>query len=221
MNSKAHFVLLAFLVICLSPGRDVRGQGEKKAPDTDLDQMMEMANQMQKEAETMEKPDSKTGPSKPKKSTAELQALAKEQAAQIEQNEKAQKQKLAAALKKQLEAPGPVALPDYTPTMPEMKTDGPPVRKIIDDQVYTVVTGTSSLTPAQLGDAWEKEKTEKVSIGRSNNVFNDLKQVIIYVHPQGVFEQEVRLEAERREKEKVTRVKISSPMPKPEVEGDD
>ncbi|MGI9088165.1 MAG: hypothetical protein ACR2HH_10575 [Chthoniobacterales bacterium] len=98
-----------------------------------------------------------------------------------------------------------------------MKTDGPATRKIIDEQVYIVVTGTSTLTPAQTGDAWEKEKTEKITIGRNNNIFNDLKHVIIYVHPRDSFEQEVRMEAERKDDEKVARVKISSPLPKPDV----
>ncbi len=219
MNSKTHFVLILLLAICLSPGRDLRGQEDKEAPDPDLKEMMEMANQMQKEADKMPKANPPDDQGKPKKSMAELQAIAKQQMAEIEQKEKAQKEKLDAALKKQLEAPGPVAFPDWTPKMPEMKPDGPISRKIIDEQVNVVLTGTSALTPAELGDAWEKAKSDKVNFGRSNNRINDLKQVIIYLHPQSS-DEEVRMDAQRRDGEKVTRITISSPLPKPDVEDD-
>ncbi len=78
------------------------------------------------------------------------------------------------------------------------------------------------MTPAELGDAWEKEKSDKVNIGRSNNIINDLKQVIIYMHARGgSFDEEARMTAERRGDEKLTRITISSPQPKPDMEGDE
>ena len=60
-----------------------------------------------------------------------------------------------AALKKHLEAPGPVMLPDWIPATPEFKAAGAPARKIVDDEVRIVQTGMSSLTPKELADSWE------------------------------------------------------------------
>ena len=226
MNSNARSLLACGLAITLASAAELRAQQDKDTSDADISKLMDMTNQMQKQADDMAKhaADPQKGmPSvtpRRKKTMAELQAIARERSAQMEQRERLEKQKTALALKKQLDAPGPVALPDWTPKSPEVKTDGPATRKIIDDQVYTVVTGTSTLTPAQLGDVWEKEKPEKTSIGRSNNIINDLKQVIIYIHPQDDFDREVRLEAERKGGEKVTRVKISSPMPEPDVDAE-
>src|SRR6266513_590936 len=66
-----------------------------------------------------------------------------------------------AALQKQLEAPGPVALPDWTPKVPQFKPAGPATKKIVDDDVDIVVTGTSPLTPAELGGRWVAVKGYK------------------------------------------------------------
>ena len=60
------------------------------------------------------------------------------------------------ALQKQLEAPGPVALPDWTPKIPQFKPAGPVSKKIVGDEVDIVQTGTSPLRPAELGDSWER-----------------------------------------------------------------
>lgn len=217
---KIRSILLVLVAIGLSQGKNLCGQSEKEAPDPDLKEMLDMANQMQKEANEMQKTNPSVNPGK-KTSMAELQAAAKQQAAQMDQEEKLSKAKEDAALKKQLEASGPAVFPDWTPKMPEMKPDGPVTRKIIEDRVCTVLSGTSPSTPAQLGDAWEKEKTETVNIGRSNNIINDLKQVIIYVHPRDDFDKLVQMVAERRGNEKVTRVTITSPLPKPDLEGDE
>jgi hypothetical protein len=72
-----------------------------------------------------------------------MEAMAKQEAARQEEQEKREKEKLQAALKKQLEAPGPVVLPDWTPATPEFKAAGAPARKIVDDEVRIVQSGTS------------------------------------------------------------------------------
>ncbi|PZR73677.1 MAG: hypothetical protein DLM73_09980 [Chthoniobacterales bacterium] len=138
----------------------------------------------------------------------------KPQLAEMEQDQAKEK----AALKKQLEAPGPIALPAWTPKLPQFTAAGPATRKIIDDQVHIIVTGTSPLTPAELGDAWEAAKTEGMSFGRSNNSINDTKTVIITLRPQDAAQGEVRLEATRAPKEKITHVTITSPLPKPNMD---
>jgi hypothetical protein len=136
----------------------------------------------------------------------------KEQLADIEKDEAKEK----AALQKQLNAPGPIALPAWAPVVPQFTPAGPATRKIIDEQVNIIVTGTSPLTPAELGDAWEAVKNDKMSFSRSNNSINDTKTVIIYLHPQDAALGELRLEATRAPKEKITHVTITSPLPKPD-----
>ena len=102
----------------------------------------------------------------------------KKQLAEVDKEEAKEK----AALQKQLEAPGPVKLPDWTPKVPQFKPDGPATKKIVDDEVDIVQTGTSSLTPAELGDSWEAAKGDKLNSSRSNNSINDTKTVFIYLY---------------------------------------
>src|SRR5258707_12874889 len=102
---------------------------------------------MQKNARDLQK---SPGSPDTRKKLAEMEAMAKEQAAQQEQEEKQEKEKLQAAIKKQLDAPGPVVFPDWTPVTPEFKPAGKRPKKMVDEKVKTVQTGTSSLTPAQL-----------------------------------------------------------------------
>jgi len=52
---------------------------------------------------------------------------------------------LQAALKKQLDAPGPVAFPDWTPVTPEYNPAGKPTKMLVHEEVQTVQTGKSSL----------------------------------------------------------------------------
>src|SRR5437870_10102754 len=125
-----------------------------------------------------------------------------------------------AALQKQLEAPGPVALPDWTPKVAQFKPAGSATKKIVDDEVDIVVTGTSTLTPAKLGDSWEAAKSDKLNRSRSNNSINDTKTVFIYLSTRQEPLQKVILQATRTPEEKITHVTISSPLPKPVVEED-
>ena len=119
------------------------------------------------------------------------------------------------------QAPGPVKLPDWTPKVPQFKADGPAVKKIVDDEVDILQTGTSPLTPAELGDSWEAAKGDKLNSSRSNNSINDTKTVFIYLYTRGEPQEKVVLEATRAPEEKITHVKISSPLPKPKVEEED
>lgn len=141
----------------------------------------------------------------------------KKQLEEIDQEEAKEK----AALQKQLEAPGPVKLPDWTPKVPQFKADGSAVKKIVDDEVNIVQTGTSPLTPAELGDSWEAAKSDKLNSSRSNNTINDTKTVFIYLYTRSEPQEKVVLEATRAPDEKITHVKISSPLPKPEVPDED
>ena len=123
-----------------------------------------------------------------------------------------------AALQKQLEAPGPVALPDWTPKVPQFKPAGPVSKKIVGDEVDIIQTGTSPLTPAELGDSWEGAKGDKVNSSRTNGSYNDTKVVTIYLSSRQGPLQSVVLEARRALGDKITQVTVSSPLPKPVVE---
>ena len=125
-----------------------------------------------------------------------------------------------AALQKQLEAPGRVALPDWTPEVPQFKPAGPAIKKVVDDEVDIIMTGTSPLTPAELGNSWEAAEGDKLNSSRANGSYNDTKVVTIYLSTREEPLQKVILEATRAPEEKITHVTISSPLPKPEVEED-
>jgi len=86
--------------------------------------------------------------------------------------------------------------------------------------VDIVVTGTSPLTPAELGDSWEAAKGDKLNSSRSNNSINDTKTVFIYLSTREEPLQKVILQTTRAPEEKITHVTISSPLLKPVVEED-
>jgi septal ring factor EnvC (AmiA/AmiB activator) len=122
-----HIRLFSFLVTsCLLFAPLLRAQ-ENPLNDPDLKEMLKQAQEMQKEVKELQK----QNPTSPdtKRKLAEMLSQAKEEEARQEGQEKHEKEKLQAALKKQLEAPGPVVLPDWTPATPEFKAAGAPARK--------------------------------------------------------------------------------------------
>ena len=179
MNSNLRpFALL--VVICLFPAPLLRAQ-ENPSADTDLTKMLEEAQDMQKQAEEMQK-QNPTAPAK-KKTMAEMQAESKAELARMEAQEKKEKEELQAALKKQLAEPGPTALPDWTPKTPQFTATGPLVKKIVDDEVKIIQTGTSTLTPKELADGWEAAAaaTNKLNHGRNNMSINGNLTTITYL----------------------------------------
>jgi hypothetical protein len=184
---------------------------ENPMDDSDLQQLLKQAQEMQKSSGS---PDAR-------KKLAEMEAMAKEQASQQEQEEKQEKEKLQATLKKQLDAPGPVAFPDWTPVTPEFKPAGKPAKKLVDEEVKIVQTGTSSLTPEQLADSWESAtvvKEKNLSRGRNNLNVNGKITRILSLSTQTNPVEKVELEASRERNSKVTQVEISSPLPKPDIQ---
>jgi hypothetical protein len=177
--------------------------------DPDLQQLLKQAQEMQKNA----------GSRDARKNLADLEAMAKEQAAQQEQEEKNEKEKLQAALKKQLEAPGPVVLPDWTPVTPEFKPAGKPAKKLVDEEVKIIQSGTSSLTPDKIAESWQAAATAANNLNQSLNKLNVNGKVtrILFLSTRTDPRQEVELEASREPDSKVTQVEISSPLPKPDM----
>src|SRR5882724_10379256 len=131
-----HTRLLSFLVISCLLFAPLLCAQDNPLSDPDLKEMLKEAQEMQKEAKELQK-QNPTAPDT-KKKLAEMLSQAKEDEARQEEQEKREKEKLQAALKKQLEAPGPVVLPDWTPATPEFKAAGEPAKKIVDDEVKIV-----------------------------------------------------------------------------------
>jgi hypothetical protein len=108
----------------------------------------------------------------------------------------------------------PPGLPDWTPPVPQFKPDGPVSKKKVDGEERIAQTGTSPLTPAQLGDAWETAKTAQFLRARNNLTINDKITVKVTLSTYEGPSEEVHLEAVRGPKEKITHVTIYSPLPK-------
>ena len=207
--------LFSFLVIsCLFFAALLRAQ-DNPLNDPDLKEMLKEAQEMQKEAKEHQNPTSQDT----KKKLADMLSQAKEEETRQEEQEKREKQKLQAALKKQLEAPGPIVLPNWTPATPEFKAAGAPARKIVDDEVRIVQTGTSSLTPEKLADSWAAAATAANNLNQSMNKISVNGKItrILFLSTRTDPRQEVELEASREPDSKITQVEISSPLPKPDI----
>ena len=210
--------LFSFLVIsCLLLAPLLCAQ-DNPLNDPDLKEMLKEAQEMQKEAKKLQNP---AAPDT-KKKVAEMLSQAKEEEARQEREEKRDKEKLQTALKKQLEAPGPVVLPDWTPATPEFKAAGLAARKIVDDEVKIVQTGTSSLTPEKIADSWQAATAAANNLNQSLNKISVNGKItrILFLSTRTDPRQEVELEASREPDSKITQVEISSPLPKPDIESD-
>src|SRR5437763_381822 len=141
-----------------------------------------------------------------RKKIADMEAAAKAEEARQEQEEKHEKEKLQAALQKQLEAPGPVTLPDWTPATPQFHAAGKPTKKIVDEEVKIIQTGTSSLTPKELADAWEAAAVaaNNLNHGRNNIEVNGKLTTIMFLSTRTDPVQEIKLEASREPGGKIT-----------------
>jgi hypothetical protein len=218
MNPRARSVSI-FVVICLLFAPLLRAQ-DNPLNDPDLKKMLKEAQDMQKEAKELQKQNPTSQDTK--KKLADMLSQAKEEEARQEEQEKREKEKLQAALKKQLDAPGPVVLPDWTPATPELKAVGAPARKIVDDQVKIVQTGTSTLTPEKIADSWGAAATAANNLNQSLNKISVNGKItrILFLSTRTDPRQEVELEASREPDSKITQVEISSPLPKPDIESE-
>jgi hypothetical protein len=212
---RLKYLPTSVLVVWLLFATSARAE-DNPLEDPDLQQLLKQAQEMQKNARELQK---NSGSTDTRKKLADMEAMAKEQAAQQEQEEKTEKEKLQAALKKQLEAPGPVVLPEWTPVTPEFKPAGKPTKKVVDEEVKIVQTGTSSLTPEKIAESWQAAATAANNLNQSLNKMNVNGKVtrILFLSTRTDPRQEVELEASREPDSKITQVEISSPLPKPEI----
>jgi hypothetical protein len=212
--------LLSFLVISSLLFAPFLCAQDNPLNDPDLKEMLKEAQEMQKQAKELQKQNPTAQDTK--KKLAEMLSQAKAEEARQEEQEKREKEKLQAALKKQLEAPGPIVLPDWTPATPEFKVAGAPTRKIVDDEVKIVQTGTSSLPPEKIADSWQEAAAAANNLNQSlNNIsVNGKITRILFLSTRSDLRQEVELEASREPDSKITQVEISSPLPKPDIENE-
>jgi hypothetical protein len=212
-------VATLLVVISLLFASFARAQDDNPLDDPDLNALLKQAQEMQKNARELQK---NPGSLDTRKKLADMEAMAKQEAARQEQEEKREKEKLQAALKKQLDAPGPVVLPDWTPATPEFKAVGAPARKIVDDEVRIVQTGTSSFTPEKIADSWQAAANAANNLNQSLNKINVNGRItrILFLSTRTDPRQEVELEASREQDSKITQVEISSPLPKPDIESE-
>src|SRR6266481_2048436 len=199
------------LVVWLLFSASVRAQ-DNPMNDPNLQQLLKQAQEMQKSAKN-------PGSLDTRKKLADMEAMAKQEATRQEQEEKDEKEKLQAALKKQVDAPGPVAFPDWMPATPEFKPAGKPAKKLVDEEVKIVQTGTSSLTPEKIAESWQAAAAAANNLNQSLNKMNVNGKItrILFLSTRTDPRQEVELEASREPNNKVTQIQISSPLPKPEV----
>jgi hypothetical protein len=104
---------------------------------------------------------------------------------------------------------------------PSSNPHGKPAKKLVDEEVRILQTGTSSLTPEQLADSWESAtivKEKNPSRSRNNLNVNGKITRILSLSTQTDPVERVELEASREPNSKVTQVEISSPLPMPDIE---
>jgi hypothetical protein len=194
---------------------------ENPENNSDLKSLMKEADEMQKEAAELRKTNPPAKSESTKKKMAEMQKQAEEEVARGEQEEKEEKAKLEAALKKQLNAPGRVALPDWTPATPQFIAKGAATKKIVNDEVRLVQSGTSTLTPRELLKAWKAAVADKPLNNTSNDITsNGSVTTRLFLSTRKEPEEKVRLDAFRDPGEKVTRVEMSYCLPKPDIESE-
>ena len=91
--------------------------------------------------------------------------------------------------------------------------------RLVDEEVKIVQTGTSSLTPEKIAESWQAAAATANNLNQSLNKMNVNGKItrILFLSTRTDPRQEVELEASREPDSKVTQVKISSPLPKPEI----
>jgi len=112
-------------------------------------------------------------------------------------------------------AKGPVALPSWTPAVPQFTASGPAARKLVDGEARIVLAGTSPLAPEALADAWDAFKKPGFSHERTGSEFNGLVDLNVSFR-NGEDGTEVKMEVERKAGAKVTKVTLSSPISLPQ-----
>ena len=207
--ARAKSFLMRFLFVFLLAATALVRAQDNPLNDPDYQRMSKQTGEAQKSSTPVDM-------SELRKQGAAAQVEAAKEAARFEEKENLNKAAMRAKLEKQMEN-APATLPDWTPATPQFKSAGAPVKKIDNDQVKIVQTGTSPLTPTELGDACEAALAgKKINHIRNNNSSNGAKSVILFLTLPDNADEEVRLEADRDADGKITTVKISLALATPD-----
>ncbi|MGH8091997.1 MAG: hypothetical protein ACREIF_00795 [Chthoniobacterales bacterium] len=206
MNLNFRLLISSFLAgfFLLTPFAPAQ---EDPTKDPDLQKMLKEAQDMQ-------------DASAPARTPVKMSDLQK-QAAAIQEEQRQEELKEKAALQKQLTAPGALSLPAWTPATPQFHQTSSLAKKIVDDEVRVVMTGTSTLTPDQLAEAWVAAIAQKpINHILNTNSSNGDKSTTLFLDSRESAQEKVRMHASRSVGAKITEVEISSPLPKPDENGD-
>ena len=195
-------MLRLFLCAALVLISATRGFAEDKDKD-DIDA------QIDAQMKAVLKDPNKPAPKNPNMKQMEKEAMA--DIAKAEAEDKAEAAQKKAAAQALVDAKGPVALPDWTPQVPQFTPSGPVARKLVDGEPRIVLTGTSPLAPDALADAWDKFSSPKFSHERTGSEINHSADLFVTFR-NGEDGSEVKMEAERKAGAKITHVTISSPL---------
>jgi hypothetical protein len=143
------------------------------------------------------------------------------QVAEIQAEQKQEEEIKKAARQKQLEDPGPVSLPGWTPATPQFHQTSAPAKKMVNDEVKVIMTGTSTLTPDELGKVWIAAIADKkINHVLNTNTTNGDKSTTLFLDTREGPLEKVRMHASRPVGARITEVEISSPLSKPDEDGD-
>jgi hypothetical protein len=110
--------------------------------------------------------------------------------------------------------------PTWTPPVPQFKPDGPIAVQKVDDEDLIAQTGTSPLPPVEIAEAWYNAAKEGFSRSRSTNNINGRITVYTTLRKNNADPPEaVKMTADRKPEEKITKITISKPLP--EIPDDD
>jgi len=113
-----------------------------------------------------------------------------------------------------------LSFPTWTPPVPQFKPDGPIAVQKVDDEDLIAQTGTSPLAPLEIGEAWYNAVKDGFSRSRSTNNINGRITVYTNLRKNSADPPEaVKLTADRKPDDKITKITISKPLP--EIPDDD
>ena len=206
MNFK--YLPTSVLVVWLLFAASIRAE-ENPMNDPDLQQLLKQAQEMQKSSRFAGCPEK----------TCRDGSDGKTGSGATRAGGKGREGKITGRAKEAARCARPSRVPDWTPVTPEFKPAGKPAKKVVDEEVKIVQTGTSSLTPEKIAETWQAAATAANNLNQSLNKMNvnGKSTRILLLSTRTDPRQEVELEASREPDSKITQVEISSPLPKPDV----
>ncbi len=207
MKSRIRLWLCLFATGSLFVGI-VRAQDKEEDPlkAPDFDEALREVQELGKDIQI----------SDPSKLT-DLKKKSDDTTAKTEEDAAKEKAELKARLEKQMADPSPAKFPEWMPPIAsDFKAAGEPRKKVVEDEVRFMQTGTSQLGPRELLAAWEAAIVDKPLNHFNNDIAsNGNLTMVLDISSRSDPTQKVTFEARRAIDEKVTHVTVWSSLPKP------